>query len=111
MQQAEMSNGTPSMEFATQVVHDGNSASEIPGSVTVFHLEGETFGQMHEVIELSVSECGLDGRSSEPVSPGAVVSMGFEAPGHPARRGEVVGCVRHGEQWKVGIQFEANTAA
>ena len=31
--------------------------------------------------------------------------------GQKVTRGEVIGCVRHGEQWKVGIQFEANAAA
>ena len=111
MSQAQAFSGTDLQEFSSALVHKGRNATAIPGSVTVFHLEGEAFGLMHEVVELRVSDEGINGRSSEPVSPGSVVSMGFEAPGFPARKGEVVGCVRCREGWQIGIEFHASTAA
>ena len=111
MSQFQAFENTGNHDFSASFVHKGRDATAIPGSVTVFHLEGEEFGLMHEVIELSVSDEGVNGRSTEPVSPGAVVSMGFEAPGIPARRGEVVGCVRCHEGWQIGIEFHNNAAA
>ena len=111
MSHAPAFNGSDLHEFSSVVVHKGRNATSIPGSVTVFHLEGEEFGLMHEVVELQVSDEGINGRSTNPVSPGSVVSMGFEAPGFPARRGEVVGCVRCPQGWQIGIEFHASTAA
>ena len=52
--------------------------------------EGEEFGLMYEVMEISICNSGLEGFSKEPVVPGAVVSMGFESSSHYARRGENV---------------------
>ncbi|MCH2161858.1 MAG: hypothetical protein MK085_08300 [Phycisphaerales bacterium] len=111
MSQSQTIATTGNLEFSSDIVHNGRDATSIPGSVTVFHLEGEQFGVMQEVVELSVSDEGMNGTSVEPVSPGAVVSMGFEQPGYPARKGEVVGCIRCDEGWQIGIQFHANAAA
>lgn len=106
-----MQDSTPQHGFSGALLA-GTSASEpLSGAVTVFHLEGDRFGSMHEVVELSLSEVGVEGFSAEPVAPGAVVSLGFEAPGHPARRGEIIGCVRCDGGWKVGIEFDVREAA
>ena len=76
------------------------------GSATIFHLEGDEFGQMYEVMEISICSSGIEGFSKYPVIPGSMVSMGFESPQHHARCGEVIGCVRCDEGWKIGIEFD-----
>lgn len=77
----------------------------IDGGATAFHLDGERFGVMHELVELSISEGALEARSIEAVPTGAEVSLGFETRGMPARRGRVVHCDPCGKTWKVGIRL------
>lgn len=101
----------PRSEFVSAWLAGNRQSHPIPGSATVFHLEGDDFGVMHEVVELALCGDGVEGTSPEPVVPGSVVSLGFEAPGHPARRGEIVDCVRCDEGWKIGIAFDAQAAA
>ena len=101
----------PRTEFASAWLAGNRDFHSIPGSATVFHLEGDDFGVMHEVVELALCGDGVEGTATKPVVPGSVVSLGFEAPGHPARRGEIVGCVRCEDGWKIGIAFDAQAAA
>ena len=101
----------PSSEFASAWLEGHRDAHEIPGSATVFHLEGDQFGLMHEVVELSLCGEGVEAISNDPMAPGAIVSLGFEAPGQHARRGEIVGCVRCESGWKIGIAFDGQVAA
>jgi len=81
----------------------------IPGSATAFHLDGDRFGTMHDLVELAISEQALEARSHQAVPPGSRVSLGFEAPGNPARQGEVVACDPCGDGFRVGIRL-ANAA-
>jgi hypothetical protein len=106
-----MHDSTVQLGFSGVLLAGTHASEPIFGAVTVFHLEGERFGSMQEVVELSLSEVGVEGLSADPVEPGAVVSLGFEAPGHPARRGEIIGCVRCEGGWKVGIEFDLCEAA
>ena len=101
----------PRSEFASAWFAGDRESHSIPGMATVFHLEGDDFGLMHEVVELSLCGRGIEATSPQPVVPGSVVSLGFEAPGHPARPGEIVGCVRCDEGWKIGIAFDERIAA
>mgnify|MGYP001221748251 CR=1 FL=1 len=106
----ESLSSTPS-EFKTAWLSGLRVGEPVLGAATVFHLEGEEFGLMYEVMEISICNSGLEGFSKEPVVPGAVVSMGFESSSHYARRGEVVGCVRCDAGWKIGIEFDSQFAA
>jgi|AJXC01.1.fsa_nt_gi hypothetical protein len=101
----------PRSKFTSAWLGGNRDSHSIPGAATVFHLEGDEFGIMHEVVELTLCGHGIEGTSSAPVIPGAQVSLGFEAPGHPARRGEIIGCVRCEEGWKIGIAFDERAAA
>ena len=47
----------------------------------------------------------------EPIEPGSKVSLGFEAPGYVAKRGEVVACLELGSTFRVAIRFEQRLAA
>ncbi|RPG14493.1 MAG: hypothetical protein CBB69_011685 [Phycisphaera sp. TMED9] len=60
---------------------------------------------MHDLVELAISEEALEGRAALPMPAGASVSLGFEAAGTVARRGEVVQCDACGEGWRIGIRL------
>lgn len=77
----------------------------LPGGATVFHLDGDRFGSMQALVDLAINEDVLEARADEQVPAGSMISLGFEAPGTPARRGEVVHCDRHGDRWHVGIRL------
>ncbi len=77
----------------------------LPGSATAFHLDGDRFGVMHDLIELAISEEALEARALQAVPTGSRVSLGFEAPGTPARQGEVVACDPCGDGFRVGIRL------
>ena len=77
----------------------------VSGTATAFHLDGDRFGVMHHLLELSISEEVLEAKAEEAVPTGATVSLGFETPGLTARRGEVVNCDPCGEGWKIGIRL------
>ena len=111
MNDASHENSTPRTVFANALLAGTHVSESIPGTVTVFHLEGEQFGSMQEVVELRLSEIGVEGMSPERVELGGAVSLGFEAPGHLARRGEIIGCVQCEGGWKVGIEFDIREAA
>lgn len=79
----------------------------LPGCATVFHLDGDRFGVMHDLVELAISEQALEARSLDQVPTGSRVSLGFEAPGTPAREGHVVACDPCGDGFRVGIRLAA----
>ncbi|MAC20619.1 MAG: hypothetical protein CMJ23_13290 [Phycisphaerae bacterium] len=82
-----------------------SSTPRIDGGATAFHLDGDRFGVMHELVELSILDGALEARTGEAVPTGVQVSLGFETPGMTARRGEVVRCAPYGEGWKIGIRL------
>lgn len=84
-----------------------SGARPLPGSATVFHLDGDRFGEMHDLVELAISDRVLEARSVAQVPTGARVSLGFEAPGTPARQGEVVACDPCGDGFRIGITLAA----
>ena len=77
------------------------------GSATAFHLDGDRFGEMHDLVELSISDRALEARTAAQVPTGARVSLGFEQPGTPARQGEVVTCDPCGDGFRIGITLAA----
>jgi hypothetical protein len=77
----------------------------LPGSATAFHLDGDRFGTMHDLVELAISEQVLEARTHQAVPTGSRVSLGFEAHGTPARQGEVVTCDPCGDGFRVGIRL------
>ena len=79
----------------------------LPGTATVFHLDGDRFGEMQDLIELSISDRALEARTTAQVAKGARVSLGFEQPGTPARQGEVVACDPCGDGFRIGITLAA----
>ena len=79
----------------------------ITGTATAFHLDGDRFGTMHHLLELSISEEVLEAKAAEAVPTGSNISLGFETPGLTARRGEVVNCDPCDEGWRVGIRMTA----
>ena len=82
-----------------------SGGSPLSGTATIVHLDGERFGEMHDLVELAISDGALQGRSATPVAAGASVSLGFQAPGTIARRGEVIQCDACGEGWRIGIRL------
>jgi hypothetical protein len=81
------------------------------GAATLFRLGGERFGEMVNLHMEDFSPRGMGATSDTPIEPGAVVSVGFSAPGYPAKRGVVVSCVPCGRGYRVGVLFEARLAA
>ena len=79
----------------------------LAGTATAFHLDGDRFGVMHDLVELAISDHALEARSLDLVPTGARVSLGFEAPGTPARQGQVVACDPCGDGFRVGIRLAA----
>ena len=73
-----------------------SGGTPIDGSATLFHLDGERFGEMHSLVELAISDQALEGRAATPLSAGAAVSLGFEAPGTPARSSSAIPVARVG---------------
>jgi hypothetical protein len=83
----------------------------LEGAATAFRLSGEHFGTMHELHVLDYSPDGLGAICDATIPPGTVVSVGFQAPGHYAKRGTVLRCAPCGQGYRVAIQFEPRLAA
>jgi len=84
---------------------------EIPGCATTFRLDAEDFGAMSHLTDLRFAEDGLLASTVDWIDPGAQISLGFEASGQMARRGEVIACRRDGEVHRIAIRFEHRLAA
>jgi hypothetical protein len=83
----------------------------VEGVATVFELGGEKFGRMHTLRMLDCGSDGLGALTDGPIEPGAVVSIGFQAPGLLSRRGTITRCMPCGSGYRVGLQFEGRLAA
>lgn len=81
------------------------------GGATAFQLAGDSFGRMHALHMHDYSEHGMGAISETPIPPGSIVSVGFQAPGHLAKRGEVIRCEPCGEGYRVAIIFEHRMVA
>jgi hypothetical protein len=84
---------------------------EIPGCATTFRLDAEDFGAMSHLTDLRFAEDGLLASTVDWIDPGAQISLGFEASGQTARRGEVIACRGDGEVHRIAIRFEHRLAA
>lgn len=89
----------------------GGSLWDLPGCATAFCLGADIFGSMWNLTALRYGEAGLVADCVEPIEPGSKVSLGFEAPGYVAKRGEVVACRELGSTFRVAIRFEQRLAA
>lgn len=83
----------------------------LDGVATLFELAAESFGQTHTLRTCDFSHGGMGALSDTMISPGTSVSIGFQAPGYPARHGVVARCLPCGEGYRVAIYFEMRRAA
>jgi len=83
----------------------------LEGCATAFSLAAEEFGRIAQLTALRYGHEGLAADVSEAFAPGTPISLGFEAVGYTARRGEVVACEPSGERFRIGIRFECRLAA
>lgn len=86
-------------------------AWQIPGCATTFRLDAEDFGAMSHLTDLRLADDGLIASTVDWIDPGARISLGFEASGQVARRGEVLACRRDGDVHRIAIRFESRLAA
>ena len=83
----------------------------IDGVATAFELAGEHFGRTHALRMLDYSDAGIGAISDTVMSPGTAVSIGFQSPGYPARRGTIARCLPCGDGYRMAIVFEGRLAA
>ena len=83
----------------------------VSGVATAFCLGGEQFGAMHELSVLDYSLDGLAATCNTVIQPGQSISIGFQSPGYPAKRGTVLRCMPCGQGYRIAVQFEARMAA
>jgi hypothetical protein len=81
------------------------------GIATAYRVAGQRFGERHVLRLLDESYEGLGALTSRPLEPGAVISVGFAALGHPAKSGVVLRCAPCGDGYRVAIRFETRMAA
>lgn len=81
------------------------------GKATAFVIGGNQFGVMHEWNVIDCAHEGIGALSDRPIQPGTVVSIGFDRPGRPARRGVVTRCLPAGAGYRVGVRYEGRLAA
>jgi hypothetical protein len=84
---------------------------DLEGCATAFCLGADIFGTMWNLTALRYGAAGVVADVAEPIDPGSKVSLGFEAPGYVAKRGEVVACRDLGDSFRVAIRFEQRLAA
>ncbi len=83
----------------------------VAGVATACRLGGERFGEAQMLRMVDYSSEGLGAMSDRPLEPGAIVAVGFLAPGHTPKRGVVVRCLPCGDGYRVAIRFETRLAA
>jgi len=83
----------------------------IPGCATLFCLGADAFGRMAHLVDLTYGHEGLLASTTEDLEPGTRISLGFEATGYAARRGEVIASRRDAGSFRVAIRFEQRLAA
>ena len=83
----------------------------IDGVATAFELAGEGFGRTHTLRMLDYSTEGIGAICETVISPGTSVSIGFQSPGYPARRGMIIRCLPCGEGYRMAVIFEQRMAA
>lgn len=83
----------------------------VDGGATAFQLAGDSFGRMHTLQMRDCSDTGMGAVSETPIPPGSIVSIGFQMPGHLAKRGEVIRCEPCGEGYRIAVVFEHRMAA
>ncbi|MCA9292073.1 MAG: PilZ domain-containing protein [Phycisphaerales bacterium] len=85
--------------------------SPAQGLATIFCLGSDRFGEDHDLRMIDWSDGGMGAIASDPLEPGALVSIGFQTPGCLGRRGVVTRCLPCGEGYRIGIRFESRMAA
>jgi hypothetical protein len=81
------------------------------GKATALVIGGNQFGVMHEWNVIDCANEGMGALSDRLIHPGTVVSIGFDKPGRPARRGVVTRCLPAGTGYRVGVRYEGRLAA
>lgn len=83
----------------------------VNGGAVAFEAGGAGFGRRHPLRLLDESPGGLGARSSDPLTPGTVVTVAISEPGAPVRQGVVLRCLPCGDGYRVGIEFARAMAA
>ncbi|MCH2144313.1 MAG: hypothetical protein MK082_04100 [Phycisphaerales bacterium] len=86
-------------------------ATPINGCATLFRLGGDAFGMMHELNDLRELDGRVQGRCSEPVEVGVLVTIGWESDTRCACRAVVSFCRREGDAWLISLDVESALAA
>lgn len=83
----------------------------VDGAATALRIAGEHFGRIHDLALIDYSHGGMAATSSEPIEPGALISIGFQPDGLTARRGTVLRCFPCGDGYHLAVRFEQRLAA
>ena len=81
------------------------------GKASAICVAGETFGEIFDLRMLDFSPGGMGAMSDRPLPPGMIITVGFQEPGQPARRGTVTRCQPWGDGYRIGIVFQMRLAA
>ncbi len=85
--------------------------SPMTARATAFELGGDGFGRTHALATVDCSAAGVGAFCDTVIAPGTCVSVGFDTPGSPARRGVVARCQPCGAGYRVAVVFEGRLAA
>lgn len=102
---------TPTEHHNPAIERRENDRWNVHGIATAFCLAGERFGEMYELRMLDFSEEGMGATCDNAIPPGSVISIGFQAPGFLARRGEVLHVQPCGDGYRLAIRFDSLAAA
>lgn len=103
--------GGPKHEPSPGVERREHDRWNVSGIATAFCIAGEHFGEMYELHMLDYSDQGLGATCDAAIPPGSVISIGFEAPGYLAKRGEVLHAQPCGHGYRLAIRFDSLAAA
>ncbi len=81
------------------------------GVATAHRSGGDRFGDAYRLRLIDRSCEGLGAVCNRPIEPGAVVAVGFGAPGEPVRPGVVLRCLPCGDGYRLAIRFDRLLAA
>lgn len=84
---------------------------EVEGVATAFCLDGERFGDVHDLTLVDYGAGGIAALCDRPLDPGTSISLGFADQRRLARRGVVKRCQPCGAGYRIGVQFLMGLAA
>ena len=88
-----------------------HNRSPLDFAATALALDPGHFGQIHDLRMLDYGRGGMAALGSEPIEPGAIVTLGFAHFGYTAKRGTVVTCELLGNDYRIAVCFDDRLAA